>query len=533
MVTFFEQRLLFAASNSYPQRIWGSKGGTDNNDNFSTGTAADDSFVYTIASGKVNKIRWMIGTEDFLAIGTVGGEFKASGGGTDDPITPTNISIKPPSFYGSMDVKPLRLDSHIMYLQRDGTTLRSFEFDAIQSGYVSVNRNLTAEHITQGRYGETNGVKQMAYQSGNPNICWMVRNDGILVGLTFEPREQVSGWHRHIAGGTLTAGKNSRPEYTSVATIPQSNKPDAVYTVVKRTVDSATVRHVEYFADQPNLPMFLDYFTGTDGTDATYDDDRTEYLQDVWEAQKRGFYVDSGLEFSGIVSQTLTLSAVTGVGVTATAGGATFAGTAADVGREIWGVAGGRARITAQSSTTVCTVTILNDFDSVSTASGEWYFTNNTFGGLNHLVGQTVVIVADGAVIEGEVVSSAGTIETDDQHSYVIVGLPYYGLYKSQDLEAGGQNGPAVTKQRSISQVGIKFLNSLGGMAGSNPYNMERIEFASTDDLTDRPSPLFTGVKTVPIPDQWENTKNVYYMQNRPLPCNIQVFCSYLETNDG
>lgn len=521
-VTFFEQRLIFAGSDANPQTIWGSKGGSY--DDFTTGTGADDAFVYKIASGQANRIRWMAATEDFLAIGTAGAEFKAEGG-NNDPITPTNISIKPPSFYGSANIKPIRLDSHVMYIQKDSITTRTFEFDAIQDGFTSINRNLTSDTILLGRYGMSSGAKQIAFQSGAPTINWVVRNDGILCGLTFEPREQVNGWHRHVAGGTYTAGKQQKPEYGSVATISQSEAPDQVYLTCTRTIEGQTVRYIEYFADQPNIPRFNDYYTGDKEAD------KEAYLQDLWEAQKRLWFVDAGISLDGTVSQTGTLSAATvGTGRTFTAGGATFAST--DVGRQIWGKMGGRAVITGYTSSTVVTVQVTKAFPSVSISSGNWYLTFTHISGLQHLEGETIVALVDGGVVENLTVED-GSVTLENPASYVIAGLRYLGIYQSMDIEGGGDNGPGVTKPKSISQVGIRFMNTLGCLIGTDLYKLDRITFRTTANLTSRPPPLFSGVKIQGVRDGWDAEKYIYCVQDKPLPCNIQLLVPRMQTNDG
>ena len=51
VVTFFEQRLVFAASNNNPQTLWFSKNADYTN--FTTGTGDNDALIYTIASNKV------------------------------------------------------------------------------------------------------------------------------------------------------------------------------------------------------------------------------------------------------------------------------------------------------------------------------------------------------------------------------------------------------------------------------------------------------------------------------------------------
>ncbi len=522
-ITFFEQRLIYGASDAFPQSIWGSQGGEY--DNFISGTGATDAFKYTLASGQANRIRWIAATENFLAIGTAGAEFKAEGGGSNEAITPTNISIKPPSFYGSADIKPIRLDSHILYIQRDSITTRTFEFDAIQDGFTSINRNLTADTILEGRYGLPSGAKQVAYQAGSPSINWVVRNDGVMVGLTFEPREQVNGWHRHVSGGVYEMGKLRRPEYGSVATISQEKAADAVYMTVKRTIDGQTVRYVEYFADQPNIPRFNDYYTGDKETD------KERYLQDLWEAQKRLWFVDSGLALDGTVDETLTLSDTeVGLGVIATAGDSVF--SASMVGREIWGKEGGRAEITAYTSPTVVTVKIKKAFLDTDFFAGDWYLTFSLISGLEHLEGQMVVALVDGGVVENLEVED-GMVQLVNQASYVIIGLPYLGIFQGMDIEGGGDNGPGVTKQKSISQVGVRFMNTLGCLVGTDLYKLDRVTFRTTANLTSRPPPLFSGVKMVNVRDSWDAEKYIYCVQDKPLPCNIQTLVPRMQTNDG
>lgn len=529
IVTFYENRLIYGASDSFSQRIWASRAAavTADYDSFDTGTGlADDAFIYNISNGKGNRIRWMQGTEKFLALGTSGGEFKADGG-NENPLTPTSISVKTPSFFGSADVEPIRLDSHILYIQRDKKTARTFEFDALQDGYTSINRNLTADHILQGRYGMADGVKDMAFQQGNPSVNWLVRNDGALVGLTFEPREQVNGWHRHYFGGIYAAGKNGRPEVESVSCTPRPDNTDRATFVVARTIGNATKRYIEYFADQPNIPTFEDYYTGAGNKAA----DTTAFLLDMWEAQKRLHYVDCALVYDGTVSQTMTLSAAAvGAGATATAGGATFAAT--DVGREIRGKAGGRAVITGYTSTTVVTVAVLVAFPSVLMASTYWYLTSASFSGLQHLEGEEAFGLGDGGTVDFGFVSG-GTVETETQYSYAVIGLKYTGIFKTMDQSPPSELGTGTGTRKTTTAVMAYFRDTLGTEVGTSLYNRTPIPFRDTSDLMGRPPPLYSGPKTIKIDDNWADEKHIYFVQEQPQPCTILMVQPDMSVNDG
>ena len=237
-VTFFEQRLVFAATLSQPQTLFFSKSGDYENmdDNYHGTVADDDAIIYTIASNQVNAIRFMTATRT-LIIGTAGGEFAVSGGGTDIAITPTNILIKKQSNNGAANVDALAVGNATLFLQRAKRKLRELAYNFDVDGYVAPDLTILAEHISEG------GFKQLSYQQEPNQIIWCVRNDGQLIGLTYQREQEVVAWHRHIFGGSFASG-NAVCE--SVATIPTDNSEYQTWVIVKRTINGATKRYIEY-----------------------------------------------------------------------------------------------------------------------------------------------------------------------------------------------------------------------------------------------------------------------------------------------
>jgi hypothetical protein len=282
-VTFFEQRLVFAGSNDNPQSIWFSK--SADLENFTTGSNDTDAMVYTIASNKVNAIRYM-SAQRSLIVGTVGGEFVVSASGTTQPITPTNVQIQKQSSYGSANVDAVQIENVTMFLQRAKRKIRELVYNLNIDQYQAQDMTLLAEHISEG------GITEMAYQQEPDSVLWCVRSDGTLLGFTYARAEEVVGWHRHIIGGAFSSGQ---AVVESVATIPTDSNEDELYMIVKRTINGATRRYVEY------LSLF-DY--GTDQNDA--------------------FYVDSGLTYSGSAATVITgLDHLEGQSVTILANGST------------------------------------------------------------------------------------------------------------------------------------------------------------------------------------------------------------------
>lgn len=529
-IAFYESRLIYGASDSKPETMWGSRtptaAGVARYDDFTTGTDADHAFIFTLApsTGKVNRVEWFSGTDKFLGIGTFGGVSKADGGNSDDSISPTNINVRPVSNLGVADIMPISLGGAILYVQRSGQTITSLEFDALADSFIPIDRNLVSEDISK------LGIIQLVYQNARPDLAWGVRSDGVFLGLTYKSREDVSGWHRHSMGGTS-------PKVLSMGCMPRTSEHEQIWAVVERTVNSLTRRYVEFMADNEVMPERDDYFTDEDSED---DDDAT-WRRAMFESQKEYIFVDSALTFDGsdlgtIASATMTPAAVTGSDVIFTASAAVFKST--DVGRQIWkkasnGVGYGRAEIISFTSTTVVHCEILQDFNNVTAmAAGSWFLTSASISGLWHLVGQTVSITADGGEHPTEIVSATGTVTLDYQVSKCHIGLAYTGFTKSMAVEAGGINGPAVAKMKNINRMGIRFLNTLGARYGTSLYKMEEIDFRSTEDNTGQPPPLFSGVKQLSYEDMTVLDKHVYIQQTKPLPCIVLAVSPVVDTDN-
>ena len=260
-VTFFEQRLVFAATIVQPQTLFFSRSADYENfdDKYHETIADDDAIVYTIASNQVNAIRFLTATRT-LIIGTAGGEFAVNGAGVGEAITPTNISINKQSNHGTANVEGIAVGNAILFLQRAKRKIRELAYNFDVDGYTAPDLTILAEHITE------SGITQMAYQEEPNSIIWCVRTDGQLLGFTYQREQQVTAWHRHIFGGSFGSG-NSVCE--SVEVLPTDNSEYQVWVFVKRTINGATKRYVEY------LHNFA--FDETDATSFNYLDSQLAY----------------------------------------------------------------------------------------------------------------------------------------------------------------------------------------------------------------------------------------------------------------
>jgi hypothetical protein len=284
VVTFFEQRLVFGATNNNPQTLWFSKNG--DYENFTTGTGDDDALVYTIASNQVNAIRYLSATR-VLTIGTTGGEYVLTAT-SDGPVTPTTTLIRKYSNYGSAAVEPVQVADVTLFVQRGGRKVREFRYvgDINVSAYQAPDITIVAEHITAG------GLSAFAYQQEPDGVIWAVRADGTLLGVTYRREEEVVAWHKHLIGGEFSGGQ---AVVESIATLPSDTGEDELYMIVKRTINGVTKRYVE----QMRPFNFGGVTTGA-------------------------FFVDCGLRYEGTATSTLSgLYHLEGETVTVLANGAT------------------------------------------------------------------------------------------------------------------------------------------------------------------------------------------------------------------
>lgn len=529
-VAFYENRLVYGGSENTPNVLYFSRtpstvsGRLAYTDDFSLGTEVDDGIEYFV-SGDGNSVRWLRGTSKFLAIGTFGDVLQATGG-IDGVITPDSISIRPSNSYGVLDVNPIGKNTNVFYVQNNGVILRSFEYKFESDTYIPVDRNVIADHITQG------GVSQIAFQEGRPNIIWMPRNDGQMLGMTIEESEGVSGWHRHTTQG----------EIVSVSSLPRENRDNQLWVCVKRTINGVDKYYIEFMNDKPEFPVLRDYFTDVKSNDYS------NFANQMFEAQKNYIHVDSCLTYDGTLAgidagASVTPAAITGTGITFTASASVF--LPSDVGREIWnksitGAETGRAVITAYTSDTEVTCDIIEDFNSTDTiVPGNWYLTASEVIGLSHLEGMTVTIAADGGQHPQKIVSG-GAVELIRQCSVVHVGLGYRGWIETNSLEGGGTNGTSQTKKKSLVDCGVRFLNTLFGEVGPSYYNLEPIYERTSAMRMDRPPVLFSGDKKVNINKSvsndfdagWQREKNVIITQDLPFPMNVQLIIPYLNTSN-
>ena len=518
-VSFFEQRLVFAGTTDEPQTLYFSKSG--DYENMTTGTNADDAMVYTIASNQVNKIRYLKAVRTLL-IGTTGGEFSVSADGTDAAVTPTNVTIKRQSSFGAANVDAQPAGNAVLFLQRAKRKIRELAYNFDVDGYVAPDMTILAEHVTEG------GLTQIAYQQEPNQIIYGVRGDGEMVGLTYQREQQVTAWHRHIFGGRFGIATITVSDYANIAT---ANK------IILSKSDGTTVT-----------------FTSTTGTAGT-NEFKTETSNNAT-ATNLKTAINAHADFTATVASAvvtvtetshestgyLTIKTFDSIRLTTVNEGKSQIESAAviptdDTEYQVWVIVKRTVNGITRRYVEYLNVfdfdkndkTTFNFLDSALSYSGAAV---TTLSGLDHLEGQVVGVLTDGATHPNRTVTS-GAISLDRSATSVKVGLNYTSLLQTMRLNAGSQDGTSQGKTKRIYDITVRMFETIGVEVGSNLSDMERIPFRNSADLMDEGIPPFTGDKQVEFRGNYETDGFIYVRQTQPLPFTILSLYPRLVTNDG
>lgn len=266
-VTFFSERLALLRGTQLWLSVVADFEDFSNRDG--ADVTADMAISIDIASDQINDAAW-VAPGNQLLVGSVGNEFAVSPLSNSDPLGPANIEAKQQTAHGSRQVRPVRVNDSLLFVQRAGRKLREIRYSFDTSSYATNDLTVLSDHITKGQ------IVQLAYQQEPHSVVWSCCNDGSLLGFTFNREQRVTGWHRHPIGGN-----ENGVAVESVATIPSPyGDRDELWVIVRRDINGTLHRYVEY--------MERDWNQAEGST-----------IEDA-------FFVDSGLTYSGAPATVLS-----------------------------------------------------------------------------------------------------------------------------------------------------------------------------------------------------------------------------------
>lgn len=222
-VAYNQQRLICAGTSSFPTGIFASKTGFYDNFDRSNPVLDDDGFTFVLAATEINTILHMIPMPGGLVLFTNSGIQQLTGGSTSaqnpSAITPSSAVVVPQSYFGASRVRPVVVNQDILYVQDPGTSVQDLAYNLFTNIYAGVDLSALSTHLF---YPHT--IRQWDYQHTPHKVLWVVRDDGVLLSLTYLKEQEVFAWaHHHTTGGG----------FESVTVIREGNA-DAVYVSVNR-----------------------------------------------------------------------------------------------------------------------------------------------------------------------------------------------------------------------------------------------------------------------------------------------------------
>lgn len=506
-------------------------------DNFTPGADATDAVLYTLGPvfDKQDAVQWISVTNKQVIVGCASSVRRVHGDTINDPISPSSINALPINNIGAAAVQAFSSGQSMFYVDSTARRIQSFLFNIQADDFVTVNQSLVSSQLAYSPF------KKVAQQRGDSGLLWVLREDGVLAGMTFNELESIFGWHRHYIGGTSQINNVSedRAKVLSIAVEPRLNAESVLWLMVERTVGGRTYRSVEYMADRVRYVEKADFVTSFERSKGTESADKLRFANALYEQLKGSIHLDAALEYNGSAFSTMTMtpSGTTGV-ITLTAGSAFF--TASMEGREIWklfdskGIGGGRALIKSVTSSTTAAAEVVTDFDNSNAISaGGWALSASKVYGLLHLAGETVSVVTDGAYGGELTVAADGSVTLEGEASRIHLGYGYKALGESLNLDAGGQRGSAQAKVRKMVTAIPRFINTLAAKIGTSLWDMFEMNFHEIGEVTDRPAAPANGAYPVNVDDSYEASNKVVVIgQDKPLPQTLLSFDVMVETAD-
>jgi len=247
-LSFSGQRLWHGGEASAPQTIHGSQtakftsfGPTDLSN---AGVVLDSSATnFEFSSNLAEPIKWM-GVQNQLFIGTASSIITVRASLDNEAVTPTNVFAPQLTAIGASSLRPLAINDQLLYISRNSQKLHAISSDTERERVGPADITLLARQV----FGYTNTVIESVYQQHRNQVAWFVLSDGTLAAVTYVPEQNLFAWHTHKLGGSFSTGDAM---VESIAVIPSVNGSyDTVWMIVKRTVNSLTTRHLEYFEDE-------------------------------------------------------------------------------------------------------------------------------------------------------------------------------------------------------------------------------------------------------------------------------------------
>jgi hypothetical protein len=224
-----------------------------------------EALEYALALYRREEIRHLVSRNRLLVL--TNASVMHFGGTQFDPLDFNSVNGRATDDVGSAHVTPVVVGSLVLFVRNKGFGARMLvPTGDSERPYRGLDVSEQAKHLFVGS-GASKQILEWCLQEDPWGVVWAVRGDGALLSLTLIAEDQI-GWARHDTDG----------EYESICSVPEGEE-DAVYVVVKRTINGAEHRYIERFTSRvrrvlegDSAPLYLSE-PDADDTDQLYPTD--------------------------------------------------------------------------------------------------------------------------------------------------------------------------------------------------------------------------------------------------------------------
>jgi hypothetical protein len=229
----FEERRSFAGMAARKETLLLS--GTGDYYNFDSHAFAreDSPLQFDLAERKLEEVRSLACLQRWLCVFTSSSVWTIAGA-NGAPLAADSVDAKRQVDVGASWLRPLSAEGALVYVRALGTGVRDLSYSLERGGVESRDLSLLSQHLFLGHT-----IVDWAYQQHPWSVVWAVRDDGVMLSFTYNRAQDMWAWAWHDTDGA----------FESVCTVPESTE-DAVYVVVRRTINGVTKRYVERMASR-------------------------------------------------------------------------------------------------------------------------------------------------------------------------------------------------------------------------------------------------------------------------------------------
>lgn len=250
-VVIHEGRMWWSGQNG----IWGSV--SDAYDSFDETVVGNAGTINrTVGSGPIDTVTWLLSLKGLL-LGAQGAEYTARASSLDEPLTPASFNLKASSTQGSGFAAAIKVDQQGYFVNRSSMKVFELAFNLRDYDYSSSDLMQLSPELG------SPGIVRMECQRMPDTRLHCIRSDGTVVVCVMSRPEEMLAWVEVETRGFV--------EDVVVLPAIAGNLDDHVYYVVRRTVNGATVRYLEKWAQESDcrggtLSMLADSYVTYTGS---------------------------------------------------------------------------------------------------------------------------------------------------------------------------------------------------------------------------------------------------------------------------